>query len=150
MAKRLIEIKPLEGKVVTDYETGVITGAIVQKTYSNLDEFIMCFLKTIPELAKLDGNCIRVMMFCWKFSTFNPSTNEPNYITNSKKFKQDIRDTGVDLSDSVIDRCMCMLAKHGFLGKECKGVYSLNPEYFFRGKLDSRSKLKTVLEYKPN
>ena len=42
-----------------------------------------------------------------------------------------------------------MKAKKGLLIKQCKGQYTLNPEYFFKGTLSNRSSLKYTLCYNP-
>lgn len=113
----------------------------------SIDEFIMCFLWSIPQVTRLDGNAMRVLMWCWKFSSFNPSIPEANAIVNDKAFKNRIRMEGGNLSDSVIDKAIHTLNKEGMLEKRCKGNYFLNPKYFFRGTLSSRSQLQYNVSY---
>ncbi len=127
---------------VVNTETGEIVSGVADFKCSSIDEFIMCFLGSIPQVTKLDGNTIRVLMWCWKFSSFNPSIPEANTIVNDKAFKDRIRSEGGDLSDSVIDKAVHNLCKAGMLQRRCKGNYYLNPKYFFRGTISNRAKLR--------
>lgn len=127
---------------VVNTSTGEIISGVAKVQCNSIDEFIMCFLNSIPQITKLDGNSIRVLMWCWKFSSFNPNIPEANIIVNDKAFKDRIRNEGGTLSDSVIDKAIHRLAKEGMLKKRCKGNYFLNPHYFFRGTLSNRAQLQ--------
>lgn len=127
---------------VVNTSTGEIVSGVADVKCSSVDEFIMCFLGSIPQVTKLDGNTMRVLMWCWKFSSFNPSIPEANTIVNDRAFKDRIRSEGGDLSDSVIDKAIHTLNKEGMLRRRCKGNYFLNPNYFFRGTLSNRSQLQ--------
>ena len=127
---------------VVNTSTGEIVSGVAEVKCSSIDEFIMCFMSSIPQVVKLDGNTIRVLMWCWKFSSFNPSIPEANVINNDKAFKDSIRREGGDLTDGVIDGAIHKLYTEGMLIRRCKGSYFLNPSYFFRGTLSNRSKLQ--------
>lgn len=111
------------------------------------NEFIMCFLRSIPEVTRYDGNTMRVLMWCWMFSSFNVNIPEANTITNDKAFKEKIRQNGGDLSDSAIDKAIHNLYRGGMLQRRCKGSYFLNPNYFFRGTLTNRAKLQYNISF---
>ena len=108
----------------------------------NVDEFILFFFASMPDLFKLEGLQMKVMMCCWKASTYNNVEKEGNIVNNNKLLKEYIRSCGLDLSDSAIDVIIHRLAKQNILIKKCKGTYMLNPQYFFKGKLAKRSKLE--------
>lgn len=127
---------------VVNNATGEIISGVANVKCDSIDEFIMCFMASIPEIVKLNGNTIRVLMWCWKFSSFNPSIPEANSITNDKAFKDKIRQEGGDMSDSTIDKAVHTLYRKGMLIRRCKGSYFLNPDLFFRGTLSNRAKLK--------
>lgn len=135
-------------KVVNDTTGEIISGIANIKCHS-VDEFIMYFLTSIPQIVKLDGNTIRVLMWCWKFSSFNSNFPEANIIHNDQNFKNKIRQEGGELSDSVIDKAIHVLFKKDFLRRQCKGCYYLNPQYFFRGTLSNRARLQYNITYQP-
>lgn len=115
-----------------------------------IDEFIMVFFSSIPKILDLKGTQIKVLMCCWKYSSFNPlNTTQGNTISNNKMFKSYIRECGFDTTDDSINNAICALCKKGLLIKRCKGEYMLNPEYFFKGTIAQRSKLKFSVEVDP-
>ena len=135
--------------LVANKNTGEILEANKTFTVQSVDEFIMIFLKTIPEMFSLTGSEIKVLMFCWKHSTFNLLAPEANKIVNNVVFKQALR-AALNISDAAVDNNIYLLCKKGFLIKECKGQYQLNPEYFFKGKLTDRAKLSININYEPS
>lgn len=141
MSKRIYTTKSYPELSVVNNETGEIISGVAKTVYTDVDDFIMCFLNSISDITKLEGNYIRVLMYCWKFSTFNPAVEDGNIIYNNKLFKNKIRENGCNLSDPVIDKAFHVLTSNGFLIKKCRATYMLNPEYFFRGNLTSRSKI---------
>lgn len=147
MAKRIFTRVPQPDLEVVNTATGEIVSAVADIKCDSIDEFIMCFMSSIPQVVQLDGNTIRVLMWCWKFSSFNPSIPEANTINNDRAFKEKIRQEGGELSDSVIDRAIHTLYKKGMLQRRCKGNYFLNPEYFFRGTLSNRARLKYSVSF---
>ena len=108
----------------------------------NVDEFIMFFFASIPELFQLEGLHIKVLMCCWKASTYNNVDTEGNIVNNNKLLKDYIRQCGLDISDNTIDVIISKLTKKGILIKKCRGTYMLNPKYFFKGRLSEKSKLE--------
>lgn len=135
-----------EFKVVNTV-TGEIISGISTVRCESIDDFIMCFLSSIREVAALDGNSIRVLLYCWKYSSFNYNLPEANVIVNDKDFKSTIRKNGLDMSDAVINNCFMKLSKAGMLLAKCRGKYILNPKYFFKGTLANRSKLQVNIIY---
>lgn len=129
--------------------TGEVISGVSEVKCSTIDAFIMCFLNSISEITNLDGNSMRVLLWCWKFSSFNNSLPMGNTITNNTVFRNSIRENGGDLSDSVITKAFHILSKKGLLIKQCKGQYVLNPEYFFKGTLSDRSSVKYIVSYEP-
>ena len=147
MAKKIYtQITNPELKVVCT-TTGEIVSGISTVKCDSIDDFIMCFLLSIKEVASLDGNSIRVLLFCWKFSSFNYNIPEANIIVNDVDFKERLRLNGLNLSDASINNAINKLYKAGMLQKKCRGKYTLNPKYFFKGTLANRSKLQLNVIY---
>lgn len=132
---------------VTDTDSGEIISGVSEQICSSIDEFIMFFLASLPKIETLDGNTLKVLMWCWKLSTFNPNIPEANIITNDKAFKSKVREGGSKLTDTVINKAVHELAKANFLIKRCKGSYFLNHDYFFKGTLVNRAKLQHNIKY---
>lgn len=132
---------------IVNTTTGEIVKGVAKIHCSSIEDFMMCFLSSIPQITRLKGNNIRVLMWCWRFSSFNPSIPEANIITNDLAFKDNIRKAGGDLTDTVINKSIHTLYKEGMLLKRCKGSYFLNPTYFFRGTLSNRTKLLLNIGY---
>lgn len=114
-----------------------------------VDEFIMFFFASMPDLFKLKGLQLKVLMCCWKASTYNDVETEGNIVSNNKLLKDYIRQCGLNLTDGAIDVIICKLAKEHIILKKCKGTYMLNPRYFFKGKLAEKSKLELKMVTHP-
>lgn len=142
MAKRIFTKVSNPDLAVVNTTTGEIESAVATIKVDTIDDFIFCFLKSIPQITSLDGNTMRVLMWCWKFSTFSPNIPDANYISNDLDFKENVRREGGNLSNGTIDLAFHTLKNKGFLIKKCRGKYMLNPDYFFRGTLSNRAKLK--------
>lgn len=109
----------------------------------SLDEFLMVFVASCPKLLKLKGLQLKVLICCWKYSSYNKErSTEGNIIHNSASFKQYCRNDGLDTSDACIDKAFTQLCKEGLLIRLYRGEYLLNPEYFFKGTLSDRSRIQ--------
>lgn len=108
-----------------------------------LPEFMMVYFASHPEMSVLTGVQIKVLMCCWKHSSYNGRLcSEGNIFYNDLMFKEACKKEGLKSSNSVIDNTISQLTKYGFLVKICKGAYYLNPKYFFKGTLSDRTKLQ--------
>ena len=126
---------------VIDNRTGEILDLNLTKKIS-LDEFIMVFFSSCPQLMELSGNHLKVLICCWKHSSYNPENDDRgNILHNGTGFKNACRESGLDVSNAVIDNAISALCKKGFLIKKFRGEYLLNPLYFFKGRLSDRSKV---------
>ena len=147
MTKKIYTQTDIPEFKVVNTVTGEIISGISTVRCESIDEFIMCFLSSIREVAALDGNSIRILLYCWKYSSFNYNLPEANVIVNDKDFKNTIRKNGLDMSDAVINNCFMKLSKAEILIAKCRGKYILNPKYFFKGTLANRSKLQVNIIY---
>jgi hypothetical protein len=139
----------VEDHAVIDLETGDLTECYQLRKVS-LDEFIMVFFSSYPDLYKLNGVQLKVLMQCWKCSTYNSvNCTEGNIVHNNPKFKECCRQDGLETSDANIDNAISTLCKKGLLIKRCKGKYLLDPRYFFKGKLSDRSRIQCTFIVEP-
>jgi len=130
------------------------TGEILdynQTRRVSLEEFIMVFCSSYPEIMKLEGQKLKVLMLCWKHSNFtDDGSGRGNLLVNNFLFKEEVRKHIPKMSNENIDACLSILKKKGFLLKVCRGTYELNPKYFFKGRLSKRrSRLKLSFEVDP-
>lgn len=129
-----------------DNHTGEILDYNQVKKVS-IEEFIMVFFSSYPEILKLEGQKLKILMLCWKHSTFGGEGG--NIIINDTSFKEKVREYEPNISNANIDLAFSTLTKRGLLRRICKGRYELNPDYFFKGTLSKRSKLKFSVEVEP-
>ncbi len=131
------------GEIITAEQT------IVKKV--NAEEFCQVYLKDSEDFSNLTGSEYRVLIQCWLFSNYYKDEKTDmigNMITYNGFFKEQvIQRTG--LKEGTIKNAISSLVKKGMLIKDkSKGVYYLNPKYFFKGKLGDRTKLiKRTIEY---
>ena len=115
----------------------------------SVDEFIMFFFASMPDLFKLEGLQLKVLMCCWKYSSYNDVEKEGNIVHNDRLLKEYIHQCGLNISDTAIDVIIHRLAKSNILIKKCRGTYMLNPQYFFKGRLAEKSKLELRMVTNP-
>ena len=116
----------------------------------SVDEFIMFFFASMPDLFKLEGLQLKVLMCCWKHSSYNNVETEGNIVHNDKLLKEYIHQCGLNISDGAIDVIIHRLAKESILIKKCRGTYMLNPQYFFKGRVAEKSKLELRMVTNPD
>lgn len=127
---------------ILDLHSGELLDLNVTKKIT-LDEFIMVFFSSCPQLMDLTGNHLKVLICCWKHSSYNPHNEERgNIVYNNSGFKDACKKDGLDISSAAIDNAISALCRRGFLIKRFRGEYLLNPDYFFKGKLSNRSKVR--------
>ncbi len=134
---------------IVDKHTGELKELKQTRTVT-LDEFIMIFFAGCPDLLKLRGIHLKVLICCWKFSSYNPENEtEGNLIHNDPMFKEKCRTFGLDAPSASIDNAISYLGRNGYLIKKCKGAYLLNPKYFFKGRLSDKSKIDIHFKVEP-
>lgn len=139
MAKYITETS--DDYSLVDKHTGELLE-LKQTRKLSLDEFIIVFFSSYPELFKLKGLQLKVLMCCWKHSTYNKENDvSGNIVHNNASFKEHCREEGLELSNASIDNTISSLCRANLLKKKCRGEYLLNPDYFFKGSLSQRTKV---------
>lgn len=137
-------------KINLDAETQEIISAEV-KTVRNVkaERFIQCYLQDNIEFYRLSKAELNILAVCWEKSTYCDDDNIGNKITYNKDLSTTIIEkTG--LKEGTIKNTMSSLVKKEMILKSTKfkGIYFLNPKYFFKGQISSRLKLiKKYTEY---
>lgn len=131
----------VKGFSILDENTGELLKYKQTKKLS-LEEFIMVYLASNVKLLRLKGLQLKVLICCWKYSTYNSANStEGNIVHNGASFKQYCREDGLETSDVCIDRAFSQLCNMGLLIRKNRGEYLLNPKYFFKGELSQRTKI---------
>ena len=142
-------------KTVIDGETGEILSASVETVRRlSSDEFVQIYLEDMKSLMQLSTKGeIQILIWLWKASMFIEAENSigNKVIINKQLYSLISENTG--LTEGAIRNTVSVLVKKDLLIKDAKfrGIYYLNPKFFFKGKLTDRIKsFKLVLEYKMN
>lgn len=144
------ETEKSENFSLLDNQTGEILDLNITRKIT-LDEFIMVFFASCPMLMNLTGTLLKVLICCWKFSSYNPNNEEKgNILYNSTGFKESCWESGLNISSAAIDNAISALCKKGMLIKRHRGEYLLNPQYFFKGRLSNRSKVQVNYIVEPD
>lgn len=118
----------------------------------NVEEFCQVYLQDSEDFSNLSGSEYKILIQCWLHSVYYKESNldiPGNVVTFNSLLKESIQKV-TGLKDGTIRNTFSSLVKKGMLLKPegIKGVYYLNPKYFFKGKLTERTKLiKKSIEY---
>jgi len=117
-------------KTISDEYLDIKNGASASIVLNNS---VLIMYDAILEIIHLDGNVIKILLWCLKYSTIDHNT-AICYLSNNKILKDNIRKDGSTLDDSTINKGVHLLCKNGFLIRKSFGYYVLNPKYFSKGK----------------
>lgn len=98
------------------------------------EEFCILYGKQMAPLLGLDSNEIKVLIWCSIKCALN--TNE---IVLNKAIKERMMET-TKLKKSSVNNALCKLVKKNMLIRPATGVYIVNPETTWRGKINLRDK----------
>lgn len=118
----------------------------------NVEEFCQVYLQDSEDFGNLSGSEYKILIQCWLHSVYYKESdlNIPgNVVTFNSLLKESIQKV-TGLKDGTIRNAFSSLVKKGMLLKPegIKGIYYLNPKYFFKGKLTERTKLiRKSIEY---
>lgn len=118
----------------------------------SLDQFCQVYLQDNEEfycLSKAESN---ILSLCWRYSVYydDKELDLPGNKVIVDKQMRNIMMQKTGLAESTIKNAFTTLVKKDMLIKDhnYKSVYYLNPKYFFKGTLSSRTKsIKHSIEY---
>lgn len=149
MLKEKIVSQKSDDFLLVDKHTGELRDYYQTKKVP-IEEFIMVYLASIPEMFVLQGQHLKLLMAIWRLSSFNQTLCEDgNIFINDQSTKEAIKRLGLKISNSGIDVAIHKITEKGFLIKMGRGKYLLNPKYFFKGTLSDRSHIKLSVEVDP-
>lgn len=149
MLKEKIVSQKSDDFLLVDKNTGELRDYYQTKKVP-IEEFIMVYLASIPEMFVLQGQHLKLLMAIWRLSSFNQILCEDgNIFINDQSTKEAIKRMGLKISNSGIDVAIHKITEKGFLIKKGRGKYLLNPKYFFKGTLSDRSHIRLSVEVDP-
>jgi len=130
----------------------VLSGEIKRIKKCSAEEFCQLYLKDNAEFYQLSQAEHCVLAVCMYLSTYydkKKSTLIGNVVNCNSLFIDEAKKrTG--LKESTIRNSIVSLSKKNMIIKDSKhrGVYFLNPEYFFKGSISDRTTvIKNIIEY---
>ena len=146
----------LEKQEIKVNEWGEIISAEVTTIKKvSAEQFMQVYLQDNEEFYKLSKAESNILSVCWLMSTYY-NDRELDYPGNKVVYNSELRDRIIiktGLKESTIKNGMSSLTKKEMLIKDPdhRGIYYLNPKYFFKGKLSDRTKvIKHLTEYQLN
>lgn len=133
------------GRAIFDEATKTLSDISVIRSVP-LDTFMMVYFNSMPELCNLDGRLIKMLIQCWmNVSVESIDGIVYNVIRADGLFRHNVK-ASLDLTDKAINLYLSQLCIKKVLSRFNRGVYILNPEYCWVGKLEDRTKCRLVLE----
>jgi hypothetical protein len=138
--------------VKIDENGELISADIVTLKRVSPEEFCQIYLKNNDVFFRLNKAESNLLGFCWYYSVYYTDVKMEcpgNQIVFNKQIREIAKDkTG--LSEGTIRNTLVSLVEKEMLLKDDKfrGVYYLNPRFFFKGRIGDRTKLiKQVVNY---
>ena len=141
-----------EKVVVNEFGELVSAELQVRKIIKSSDEFMQVYLEDMSVLMNIDTMAeFKVLVWLWKSSNY--IDENVNLIGNQVIVNQrlvDIISREADLKAQTIRSTVSKLCKKRLILKdlEYRGVYYMNPQYFFKGALSDRlKKIRVINNY---
>lgn len=139
---------------VTNYGQGgeIISAQVKRIKKVTAEEFCQVYLRDNDEFYKLSKAESNLLSVCWLNSVYYDDEQfkcPGNKITFDAQFK-DIAAEKTGLKEGTIKNTMAALVKKDMLLKDenYKGIYYLNPKYFFKGRINDRTQIiDKVVQY---
>lgn len=128
----------------------ILKGSIQTIKKVNAEEFCQVYLRDNEEFYQLSKAEANVLAVCWAKSIYynDPEFEQPGNLVLFNNTHRDFIKQKTGLADSTIKNAFSSLVKKEMLIKDekCKSQYFLNPKYFFKGQISTRTKLieKTI------
>ena len=135
-----------------DFSTGeLITEEVKNFKTVKADAFMQVYLNDLSGLLEITSKKELILLaILWKHSTYTNPESLGNIVCVHAEVKLEVKNlTG--MSEGAIRNSISKFVKKGLLIKYTngRGLYYLNPVYFFKGSLNLRNRtIKYVLEYK--
>ena len=122
-------------------------GVLISRSINSVrdvknDEFIQLYLTDMSGMMNITSKGeLRVLMHFWKYSTYVKESQIGNMVTINSRIMTDISKE-MDINIQSVRNIIVGLKKKELIiaDKDCRGVYYLNPVYFFKGNSNDRLK----------
>jgi hypothetical protein len=120
----------------------ILRSEIITRKRVSADKFVQLYLDDFGALMGIEGEGeYRLILWCAK--NMNYDTNEVIIVNALKKRIA----AECDLSPYTINNAVSALVTKNLLLRKDTSIYMLNPNYFFKGKIDDRAALIRTVEY---
>lgn len=135
--------------IIVNKETGEIVGASIKRVCEKPEDFIKLYLTSIDDLLDLNQREFQILLVCIKSSQFyDEAEAKGNFFNNDARFKTNCRRIlDEELSDNNINVCISRLAAKKIIIRQSRGLFVMNPRYFFKGTITKKSRLELVATY---
>jgi hypothetical protein len=143
MAKKKNNSFTKETTHIIDHDGGeILRSEIITRKRVTADKFVQLYLDDFGALMGIEGEGeYRLILWCAK--NMNYDTNEVIIVNALKKRIA----AECDLSPYTINNAVSALVTKNLLLRKDTSIYMLNPNYFFKGKIDDRAALIRTVEY---
>ena len=125
-------------------------GVLVSRNLSTIkdvkgDDFIQVYLTDMSGMMNITSKGeLRVLLHFWKYSTYVNDNQIGNMVTINSRIMTEISKE-MDVNIQSVRNIIVGLKKKELIisDKDCRGVYYLNPKYFFKGTSGDRLKCYT-------
>lgn len=143
MAKKKNNFFSKESTHIIDREDGeILRSEIITRKRVTADKFVQLYLDDFGALMGIEGEGeYRLILWCAK--NMNYETNEVIIVNALKKRIA----AECNLSSYTINNAVSALVSKNLLLRKETSIYMLNPNYFFKGKIEDRVALIRTVEY---
>lgn len=143
MAKKKNNSFSKETTHIIDRQDGqIFRTEIITRKRVTADKFVQLYLDNFGALMGIEGEGeYRLILWCAK--NMNYDTNEVIIVNALKKRIA----AECDLSPYTINNAVSALVSKNLLLRKDTSIYMLNPNYFFRGRIEDRAALIRTVEY---
>jgi len=143
MAKKKNNSFSKETTHIVDRQDGqIFRTEIITRKRVTADKFVQLYLDNFGALMGIEGEGeYRLILWCAK--NMNYDTNEVIIVNALKKRIA----AECDLSPYTINNAVSALVSKNLLLRKDTSIYMLNPNYFFRGRIEDRAALIRTVEY---
>lgn len=131
--------KTLKGVETIDPTTGEVLALDIQIPMNDTDEWLTMYFKGMDILCNLNKCLQKVLIACLKTCTYNERLYNGNIVHNDSYLKK-IVETEYGIKPSTVNNSINLLCKKGILLKKERGLYLINPELFWKGRISKRTK----------
>jgi hypothetical protein len=148
MAKKFRTIVDPEN-IIVNKETGEVVGASIKRVCEKPEDFIKLYLSSIDDLLDLNQREFQILLVCIRSSQFyDEAEAKGNFFSNDARFKTNCRRLlDEELSDNNINMCISRLAAKKIIIRQSRGLFVMNPRYFFKGTITKKSRLELIATY---